>query len=175
MPEEVTPVVVTTIEDLANKGKEIGDCTVRGIIIDVKQGSGLVIRCPECKRVMQRNICRLHGNTVKGVPDLRIKVALDDGTGAIIVILHREITEKITTHTLDYYRAMVCETANPDSVRADIMEKVIARPIEVRGRVNIDDYGLMMIATDAKIIDVAKELVETAQRTLQAEENGTGR
>jgi replication factor A1 len=170
MPEEKNNL---TIEEIANEAKEIMDCTVRGVIIDIKPGSGVMMRCPECKRALYKGQqCRLHGS-IKGVPDLRIKAAIDDGTGAMMVVLHKEIAEKIMGRTLEWYQAMIGETANPDAPRHDIMEKLIARPVEVRGRVTIDDYGLLMIATEARVIDVEKEMAEA--RALAAEEHGTGR
>ena len=141
-----------TIEEIAERGGA-ADATVKGIIIDVKPGSGLVLRCPECKRVVQKGACRVHGN-VKGSPDLRIKAALDDGTGAIMAVLGKELTEKLTGKKMEDYMRLVAELANPDAVRAEIMEKVIARPIEVTGNVTADDYGLMLIATSARLIDV---------------------
>jgi replication factor A1 len=95
----------------------------------------------------------VHG-TVKGTPDLRIKAALDDGTGALIAVLGRDLTEKITGRRLEDYMRLVAELANPDAVRAEIMEKVIARPMEISGNVTADDYGLMLIATSARLVEV---------------------
>jgi len=143
---------VLTIEEVASRGGA-ADVTLRGIIIDVKPGSGLVLRCPDCKRVVQKGVCRVHG-TVKGTPDLRIKAALDDGTGALIAVLGKELTEKITGKRLEDYMRLVAELANPDAVRAEIMEKVIARPMEVSGNVTADDYGLMLIASSARMVEV---------------------
>jgi len=150
--KELKAASVLTIEDITTRGGAADVC-VRGIIIDVKPGSGLVLRCPECKRVVQKGACRLHGN-VKGTPDLRIKAALDDGTGALIVVIGRELTEKLTGKTMDGYIRLMTELANSDAVRAEIMEKVIARPIEVTGNVTADDYGLMLIAQSAKLVEV---------------------
>jgi len=150
--KELKAASVLSIEDITARGGA-ADVSVRGIIIDVKPGSGLVLRCPECKRVVQKGACRIHGN-VKGTPDLRIKAALDDGTGALIAVLGRELTEKITGRKLEDYMRLVAELANPDAVRAEIMEKVIARPIEVTGNVTADDYGLMLIAQTAKLVEV---------------------
>src|SRR3989475_2728623 len=62
------------IEDLAERGGA-ADVTVRGILIDLREGSGLVYRCPECRRVLRKGACRLHGE-VKGEPDLRVKAVL---------------------------------------------------------------------------------------------------
>ena len=143
---------VLTIEEVTARGGA-ADVTLRGIIIDVKPGSGLVLRCPECKRVVQKGACRVHG-TVKGIPDLRIKAAIDDGTGALIAVLGKELTEKITGRKLEDYLRLVAELANPDAVRAEIMEKVIARPMEITGNVTADDYGLMLIASSARMVEV---------------------
>jgi replication factor A1 len=149
--KELRAGAVLTIEEVAGRGGA-ADVTLRGIIIDVKPGSGLVLRCPECKRVVQKGVCRVHG-TVKGTPDLRIKAALDDGTGALIAVLGKELTEKITGRKLEDYMRLVAELANPDAVRAEIMEKVIARPMEITGNVTADDYGLMLIASSARMVD----------------------
>jgi len=150
--KELKGGTVLTIEEIAARGGA-AEATVKGIIIDVKPGSGLVLRCPECKRVVQKGACRVHGN-VKGSPDLRIKAALDDGTGAIMAVLGKELTEKLTGKKMEDYMRLVAELANPDAARAEIMEKVIARPIELTGNVTADDYGLMLIATSARMIDV---------------------
>jgi replication factor A1 len=150
--KELKGGTVLTIEEIAARGGA-ADATVKGIIIDVKPGSGLVLRCPECKRVVQKGACRVHGN-VKGSPDLRIKAALDDGTGAMMAVLGKELTERLTGKKMEDYMRLVAELANPDAVRAEIMEKVIARPIEITGNVTADDYGLMLIATSARMIDV---------------------
>src|SRR2546428_2318921 len=57
------------IEDLAERGGA-ADVTVRGILIDLREGSGLVYRCPECRRGLRQSACRLHGE-VKGQPGFR--------------------------------------------------------------------------------------------------------
>ncbi len=147
--ESRTPVA---IEEVAARGGA-ADVTLRGIIIDVKPGSGLVQRCPECRRVTRGGVCRVHG-AVQGQPDLRIKAALDDGTGAVIAVLGRELTERVTGKTMEEYRRLVAELANPEAVRADIMERVIARPMELSGNVTSDEYGLMLIATSARLLEV---------------------
>ncbi|MFB6139770.1 MAG: Single-stranded DNA binding protein, partial [Halosimplex sp.] len=56
------------------------DVELVGNVIAVRDGSGLIQRCPECGRVVQNGQCRTHG-AVEGVDDLRVKAILDDGTG----------------------------------------------------------------------------------------------
>src|SRR3990172_8981715 len=76
------------IEDLAERGGSV-DVALRGIVVDIREGSGLVQRCPERKRVLAKDACRLHG-AVKGVSDLPLKAVLDDGSGALTAVFDRQ-------------------------------------------------------------------------------------
>ncbi len=151
------------IEDLAERGGA-ADVTVRGILIDLREGSGLVYRCPECRRVLRKGACRIHGE-VKGNPDLRVKAVLDDGSGALTAVFDRELTEALLDKTLDACIAQAKEAMSTDVIRDELADVIVAQPIEVRGNVTSDDYGLMMIVASAKILKVdvqaeAREMLE---------------
>ncbi len=151
------------IEDLAERGGA-ADVTVRGILIDLREGSGLVYRCPECRRVLRKGACRLHGE-VKGEPDLRVKAVLDDGSGALTAVFDRELTEALLDKTLDACIAQAKDAMSVDVVRDELADVIVAQPIEARGNVTSDDYGLMMIVDSAKILKVdvqteAREMLE---------------
>ena len=90
-----------TMSQLIENGGAVG-IRVRGVLIDIKKGSGLVLRCPDCNRVTQKGMCMVHGK-VQGKHDLRIKGVLDDGTGAVTVILGKELTEKLSGKTMEEY------------------------------------------------------------------------
>jgi len=151
------------IEDLAERGGA-ADVTVRGILIDLREGSGLVYRCPECRRVIRKGACRLHGE-VKGEPDLRVKAVLDDGSGALTAVFDRELTEALLDKTLDACIAAAKEAMSTDIVRDELANLLVAQPIEARGNATSDDYGLMMIVESAKLLKVdvqaeAREMLE---------------
>src|SRR5436309_492962 len=138
--------------------------TVRGILIDLREGSGLVYRCPECRRVLRKGACRLHGE-VKGEPDLRVKAVLDDGSGALTAVFDRELTEGLLDKSLDACIAAAKEAMSTDVVRDELADILVAQPIEARGNVTSDDYGLMMIVESAKLLKVdvqaeAREMLE---------------
>ena len=151
------------IEDLAERGGGV-DVTVRGILIDLREGSGLVYRCPECRRVLRKNACRIHGE-VKGEPDLRVKAVLDDGSGALTAVFNRELTEALLDKTMTQAIANAKEAMSADVVRDELSDLLVAQPIEARGNVTSDDYGLMMIVETAKLLRVdvqteAREMLE---------------
>jgi replication factor A1 len=151
------------IEDLAERGGG-ADVTVRGILIDLREGSGLVYRCPECRRVLRKGACRLHGE-VKGEPDLRVKAVVDDGSGALTSVFDRTLTEALLGKSLEVCIAAAKEAMSVDIVRDELADLLVAQPIEARGNVTSDDYGLMMIVTSAKVLKVdvqaeAREMLE---------------
>jgi replication factor A1 len=157
------------IEDLAERGGAV-DVTVRGILIDIKEGSGLIHRCPECRRVLRRNVCRIHGE-VQGVPDLRVKAVLDDGSGALTAVLGRDLTEALLGKTVDECIALAKEAMSQEVVRDELADLLIAQPVEARGNVTSDDYGLMMIVASTKILQV--DVQEEARAMLEELEGQT--
>ncbi|MGQ0797241.1 MAG: hypothetical protein ACT4OI_05170 [Methanobacteriota archaeon] len=151
------------IEDLAERGGGV-DVTVRGILIDLREGSGLVYRCPECKRVLRKGACRIHGE-VKGEADLRVKAVLDDGSGALTAVFNRDLTEALLDKTIDACIAQAKDAMSADVVRDELADILVAQPMEARGNVTSDEYGLMMIVQEAKILKVdvqqeAREMLE---------------
>jgi replication factor A1 len=140
------------IEDLSERGGGV-DVTVRGILIDLKEGSGLVYRCPECKRVLRKGVCRIHGE-VSGTPDLRVKAVLDDGSGALTAVFGKDLTEGLLDKTVEECIAQAKEAMSQEVIRDELADLLVAQPVEARGNVTSDDYGLMMIVDQAKILKV---------------------
>lgn len=133
------------------------DMSVTGTVMDIRAGSGIIKRCPECNRSILSNECMTHG-TVTPVPDLRMKIIIDDGTGAMSAIVNREVTEKLTGVSLaqaEEYAADNGETSVPRMLG----DRILMRNVTFRGNVMSDEYGPSMIVRDAEPDDrdVAKE------------------
>ncbi len=135
-----------TIGDLANTDGAL-NVKVEGAVLDIKKGSGLIWRCPICRRVLVKGACSVH-KKVDGESDLRIKAVLDDGTGALHLIVGRDLTEKILGFTLDRAIEMMKENINnPDLMSDQLFQVLVAKPATVKGNVTNDEYGIMMIAS----------------------------
>ena len=132
---------------LIEKGGAL-DVEVEGTVIDVRPGSGIVMRCPECNRVIQSDICSIHGK-VKGISDLRIKLVVDDGYGAVDSILNRELSEKLLGKTFDE-----CKKMKIDELNSFIREKVFAKRVVLRGNALSDSFGTSIVAKDVDFVDV---------------------
>ncbi len=140
------------IEELVQKGGGV-DVQVRGIVVEVREGSGLIHRCPECRRVVQKGACRIHGE-VKGETDLRTKAVIDDGSGALTAIFNRELTETLLGKSMDEAIAEAKEAMDSEVIRDALSDLLVARPVQAQGNVTSDDYGLMMIARSVTVLEV---------------------
>lgn len=167
--KELSGAKLTEVSKLSESGGA-ADVTVAGMILQVKEGSGLIFRCPECKRALQKGTCRIHGK-VEGIADLRIKAVLDDGTGALSVVMNREITESLLEMSIDECIEKAREVMDYDVIRSLIDEKLTAKQVEVTGNVTVDEYGPMMIVREARQPDLdVKEKAEKLLLSLEESE-----
>ena len=134
-----------SIGSVVEKGAA-NDVQLVATLLEVRPGSGLVMRCSTagCSRVLAAGQCRLH-NRVEGVPDLRIKAILDDGTGSIAAIVGRELTEQLLGKKLDQCVKEAQAAFRPEVVLDQLKEKLTARVYVARGNVMSDEYGPTLI------------------------------
>ena len=167
--EELQKSGLSMISEIASKGGAM-DATVRGVIIEVREGSGLIMRCPECKRALQKGTCKVHGR-VEGYPDLRVKAILDDGSGAVGIVIGRELTERMLETTLDEAMQKAKQAMNFEVVRDMMDEKLALKVMSATGSVTVDAYGLSMIVKDAGLATVdAKQEAERLLVELEGSE-----
>lgn len=126
---------------------------INGVVLQVKNGSGLIFRCPECKRVVQNGSCMIHGE-VRSVPDLRVKVVIDDGTGALNSIFNKEITEKLLGKNLEKCQEIAKEAMERSVIKEELSDILTANPVKVSGNALGDDYGVMLIARNVELLNV---------------------
>lgn len=143
---------LVTIDELERRGGA-HSVSVNGIMIEVREGSGLVFRCNECRRVVRKGTCSIHGR-VESTADLRVKGVVDDGTGSLSVIVNRELTERLLGKTLDDCKALAQEAFDSEVVRDLLVDRLVARPVKVTGNVVSDDFGLMMIVREVSDVHV---------------------
>jgi ssDNA-binding replication factor A large subunit len=115
----------------------------RGVVVGLSPPSGIVYRCPECRRSTHQGICRTHG-TVPAEPDLRARLVLDDGTGVLTVNLDRDATEQLWGRTLADCLRDVQADPEPGLLEERLLETVFGRRLVVRGRGSADDFGVTL-------------------------------
>jgi replication factor A1 len=115
-----------------------GDVAIRGAIVHIAPGSGIIKRCPVegCNRALSRqNYCPIHEIQPNFVYDLRIKGWLDDGEKTHNILLQREVVESLTKITLDAAKEIA--ENNPlgmDEVFLRMRDALLGRYVICRGR-----------------------------------------
>ena len=122
------------------------DVELVGNVVAIRDGSGLIERCPECGRVTQNGQCRSHGE-VDGEDDLRTKAILDDGTGTVTIILDEGLTAEVYGGDLEAAMDHARDAMDREVVAEDIASKVVGHEYVVRGSLTIDDYGANLEAS----------------------------
>ena len=161
LPKETADWQKLPIYQLVEKRGAL-DIEIEGTVIEVRPGSGFIMRCPECNRVLINSECTIHGK-VTGKPDLRIKMIVDDGTGVVNTTVGKEITEKLLGKTLEE-----CKKVDENALLNEMNSTLFARRIAMKGNALGDDFGTTIIAKDANLVDVdVKEQAAKLAETLE--------
>ncbi len=121
--------------------------TLEGRAVGVQPPSGLIFRCPSCPKSLRGGVCPTHG-AVEGRPDLRLRLILDDGTGAVTVNLERAQVERLTGETLAGALQFAREHPDPAAVGYELSDRLFGRRFRARGPLRIDDFGASMYPTE---------------------------
>ncbi|MFA6869644.1 MAG: single-stranded DNA-binding protein [Methanomethylophilus sp.] len=137
-----------TVAEIMKTGGGL-DFELTGLIVDLRSGSGLIGRCPQCNRTVLNGECRTHGK-VEPIMDLRLKTTIDDGTGAISVVIGRADTEKLTGISLTDAQKMAADVSTT-AVENKMAAAVLTKQITVRGNVMSDDFGPQLNARSVEL------------------------
>ncbi len=152
-----------SIRDAVESGG-LFDVELVGNIISLRDGSGLIERCPQCSRVVQNGQCRSHGD-VEGEDDLRTKAILDDGTGTVTAILDEDITEDIYGGDIEAAKEHAREEMDKEVVADIIADRIVGREFQIRGSLSVDEYGANLEA--AEFTESEDDPVSRAEALLQ--------
>jgi len=126
---------------------------VEGLVVGLLPPSGIVFRCPTCQRAVRSGICRIHGQ-VEGRPDLRARIVLDDGTGALTINANRTDTERLWGVTLEEAEARLRNQPDPTLIEEQILESLLGRRLRVRGAGTRDDFGITLTPESIERVDI---------------------
>ena len=129
-------------------------------VISVQGGSGIIHRCPECKKAMRDGACREHGPQV-GDEDLRLRIILDDGLSNGALIIGREPAEAFLGQTMEEVKT-ACKPDQGESFLADLRAKMLGRKYTFTGRAMIDSQGALLMADSFNLAET--DLTESANK-----------
>ncbi len=138
----------------ANKTTTIAPCepvevsrrteTRVGVIVAITSGSGLIKRCPSCKRAIVKGSCGEHGR-VEGAYDVRIKAVFSPfGTNdQFDLIIPAEPTEALTGISVAKARELAAESLDAAVVADKFRQELVGRYYEVVGAM-LSDSGMLV-------------------------------
>ncbi len=125
----------------ASRGAE--HVVLEGVVVGLSPPSGLVYRCPECRRNVTKGLCRLHGS-VQGEADLRARIVLDDGTGAVTVNAGLDDTERLWGRRLADCLEQLRQLPDASLLEEQLFEALFGRRLRASGRATADDFGVTL-------------------------------
>lgn len=134
---------------------------LEGAIVAILPNSGIIKRCPECKRILERGDCSKHGRQNSAVQDLQIKAVLDNGREMYTLVVGCSTTEKVIGMTMAEATRLVMETLDAESVRDVIKQKLLGRNFLVEGKLNMG-YVLPVKFTPVEV--TAESVMELVKR-----------
>ncbi|MCH1540036.1 MAG: hypothetical protein L7S56_01185 [Candidatus Poseidonia sp.] len=155
--------VEVSLPDMVSGASRVGLETT-GFIISVREDSGLIRRCTECRRVLRDGACADHGAN-EGNEDVRLRLVVDDDGASAAVLVNKEATLKVLGLSLEQMHSAIEEHGDLGFVQ-QVRESLLGRRIKASGRSIVDDQGAMLLADGLEIIERDAQLRATELRAL---------
>ena len=154
-------VVDVPLTDLASGASRVGISTT-GHIISIREDSGIISRCPECRRVLRDGECATHGKQ-DGNSDVRIRMVLDDGQSTISLIINKDASESLINMKQDAISSEINENGTMAFVQS-LRELLLGRQLKASGRTIVDEQGAMLLSDAVELIEIDSGLVAAELR-----------
>jgi len=122
--------VITEIDKDIQPPEKTIEATV--VMTKILSNSGLIRRCPECRRIVKENLCPVHGK-VTPIDDLRLKVVFDDGKETYDAILNEEAIAKLTGINLDKAIEIAKERLDRGAVLSELKKILLCKYFSIKG------------------------------------------
>ena len=140
--------VEVDLTDLVNGGSRRGIRT-SGTVVAIANNSGIIERCPECRRVMRDGECAEHGPQ-RGEEDVRLRFVLDDGVSNASTLIGKEATEVLTGMDQGQIRDAIDASTRAGFI-ATLRERFLARKLHINGRAMVDTQGAILMADSVEV------------------------
>ena len=116
----------------------------RGMLVSVREDSGFIKRCTDCRRVLRNGVCFDCGEN-EGTEDVRLRLVVDDEGVTAAVLVNKDASLAVLGMDQEQMRSKVEEVGDLGFVQY-VREMMLGRRISVSGRSIVDDQGAMVLA-----------------------------
>ncbi len=135
--------VEVDLDELASGGGRVGVATV-GTVVSVRDDSGIIHRCGECRRVLRDGACMDHG-AQEGVEDVRLKLVVQGSASALSVFVGKDVALDVLGFNLEQLRSSVDDEGEHAWVQS-LRAMWLGRKVRLSGRLLVDDRSSMFMA-----------------------------
>lgn len=154
-------VVDVELSDLSSGASRVGISTT-GSVISIREDSGIIKRCPECRRVLRDGECATHG-AQEGETDVRLRIVLDDGKSTISLIINKSASESLIGMKQDQISSHIVENGTMAFVQ-ELRDLLLGKKLKASGRTIVDEQGAMLLSDDVELIEVDSVLAAAELR-----------
>ncbi|MBR84741.1 MAG: hypothetical protein CMA85_02205 [Euryarchaeota archaeon] len=150
------------LTSVVNGGSRRGIST-SGTVVTIRPDSGIIERCPECRRVLREGACGEHGPQ-RGEEDLRLRFVIDNGISNASLLLSKDASEAFLGANQESVKEEISKSGSAGFV-ASLREKLIAKRLIIKGRSIVDEQGAMLLADEVEYDttsahDAANEVIQ---------------
>jgi ssDNA-binding replication factor A large subunit len=154
--------VSVELDELASGASRVGIST-QGTIVSIREDSGIIYRCTECRRVLRDGECATHGSQ-EGNMDVRLRMVIDNGKSTISLIVNKSATESLLGMSQADISSNISENGNMQFIQ-DLREKLLGRELLANGRTIVDEQGAMLLSDDVELIETDSVLAASELRS----------
>jgi len=156
-----TQTIEVPLNELASGASRVGVST-EAIVVSVREDSGFIQRCTECRRVLRDGHCATHDANA-GQSDIRMRLVMDDGLASMSLLINKEGSLALLAMTEDELSSEINSNGQLDFVQT-LRSKMLGRSIRASGRTIVDEQGGMMLADSAELVEEDAEMKATEIR-----------
>ena len=142
--------VEVELHELSTGASRVGVSTA-AVVVSVREDSGFIMRCTECRRVLRDGECFEHGPN-DGSTDIRLRLAIDDGQSSVSLLINKDATLSLLGITEEEMQTQVSDLGQLAFVQS-LRSKMLGRKIKASGRTIVDEQGAMMLADSASFVE----------------------
>ena len=154
-------VVDVALKDLSTGASRVGISTT-GTVISIREDSGIIKRCTECRRVLRDGECAIHG-AQEGETDVRLRMVLDDGKSTISLIINKSASESLIGMNQDKISSHIVENGTMAFVQ-ELRELLLGKKLKANGRTIVDEQGAMLLSDEVELVEVDSVLAAAELR-----------
>ena len=142
--------VEVPLHELSAGASRIGIST-SAIVVSVREDSGFIQRCTECRRVLREGVCADHGPN-DGNSDIRLRLAIDNGRSSVSLLTNKDATLSLIGMNESELQDAINDAGQVAFVQS-LRGKILGRKINASGRTIVDEQGAMLLADGASMIE----------------------